>query len=117
MKKYWKEIAYPLICFFALILSLTIVAKLFGQLDQYLDTGSIRIILFASLIIYASLIAIASYLLTTSKNLAACIAATLIFLFSLYYLISSGVSFTLMIYYFLYAAVVVFCGMSQLKKG
>lgn len=117
MKEYLKTIAYPLICFFSLILSLVILAKLAGNIDIFFSAGnSLLKLRFLSLVIYVLLIVAGGYLLTESHNFAACVVAGFILVFSICYLILQNTEFTLLIYYFFYAILVAAFGMSQLKK-
>lgn len=117
MKSYWKIIVYPLLCFFSLILSLTVIAKLVGNINVWFSNGNELLKLhFFSLVIYSFLIVLAGYLLTKSENIAAVIVAGLIFGFSIVYLLFQNAAFALLIYYFLYSLIVAGCGFSQLHR-
>lgn len=117
MKKYLKMVAYPLICFFSLILSLAVLAELIGKMNElFLAHDLIFKLRFLSLVVYVLLIVAGGYLLTKAHNLAAVSVAFLIFIFSLVYLILDKQDFVLLIYYFLYAVIVAGFGLSQLKQ-
>lgn len=117
MKKYLTIVAYPLICFFSLILSLAVIAELVGKMNYlFLANDPFFKLHFASLVVYILLIIAGGYLLTRSRNLAAVMVALLIFAFSVVYLVLDRQDFVLLIYYFLYAVIVAAFGLSQLKK-
>lgn len=118
MKGYWRSVAYPLLCFFSLILSLAVIAKLVGNINIWFSSGNGLLKLhFFSLVIYSFLIVLAGYLLTRSKNIAAVIVAGMIFIFSIVYLLFQNAAFALLIYYFLYSVIVAGFGFSQLHHA
>lgn len=117
MKKYVTVVAYPLICFFSLILSLAVMAELVGKMNYlFLANDPLFKLHFVSLVVYILLIIAGGYLLTRSCNLAAVVVASLIFAFSVVYLVLDRHDFVLLIYYFLYAAIVAGFGLTQLRK-
>lgn len=117
MKNYWKNIVYPIICFFSLVLSLVVIAKLAGRFQVIIVSPNLaKTVQFISMIVYVLLIVASSYLLTKSLYLGACVAAIAIFIFSILYLLISSIEFALLIYYFLYAAVIGVIAFTELRK-
>lgn len=113
--KTYQTILYPLICFFSLILSLAVFAKLVGDSNILFTLDVIAQVRFASLVLYAILIVFGGYLLIKMRSVAVCIVAGLIFLLSACYLMQGPAQFTLLIYYFLYSSVLAVLAIKQLK--
>ncbi|RVU70895.1 MULTISPECIES: hypothetical protein [Lactobacillus] len=115
MKSSWKVIVYPLVCFFSLILSLVMLAKLAGNIDIFLVSGNLQDkFYFLSIVVYILLIVGGGYALTRSQSSLALIIGLLIFVFSIFYLLTTNSNFTLLIYYFLYALAVAGFSMNQI---
>lgn len=118
MKKYFQALIYPLICFFSLILSLVVLAKMVGKYNIFFTMGNLFAKLhFVSLFIYVLLIVAGGYLLIKARSLAVCIVAGLIFLLSVCYLLRGESQFNLLIYYFLYALVLAALGVKQIRTS
>lgn len=117
MKQSWKEIVYPLLSFFSLILSIVIIAKLVGLINDVLASDQIENkLLFISLVVYIALIIAGGYLLVKQQYLFAVIVSGAILLLTICYVLMQGSEFTLLIYYILYAIIVGVIGLSQLKQ-